>query len=86
MKFQLVYIKVCFWRCNERFKKVGVVSSAINRVIGTDIKWEGMKKISLNEIVSILKGGNFTKKDSGAGKKKLTNEKMRTILITNLSK
>lgn len=62
MKFQLVYIKVCFWRCNERFKKVGVVSSAINRVIGTDIKWEGMKKISLNEIVSILKGGNFTKK------------------------
>ena len=62
MKFQLVYIKVCFWRCNERFKKVGVVSSAINRVIGTDIKWEGMKEISLNEIVSILKGGNFTKK------------------------
>lgn len=61
MKFQLVYIKVYFWRCNERFKKVGIVSSAINRVIGTDIKWEGMKEISLNEIVSILKGGNFTK-------------------------
>ena len=30
-------------------------------------------------------GGNFAKKDSGTEKKKLTNEKMRTILITNLS-
>ena len=35
--------------------------------------------------VNAGQGGNFTKKDSGAGKKKLTNEKMRTILITNLS-